>query len=123
MGRFVGVATPIAVAFVVCSYVSRVIPTVTYFSTIQKNYSEPRTLYRDSNPEEFPGLWPWLLQSPSKRNIICLAAVVLLRLFSELQKTLSVVEPKTVFGVVAFVFIIFSSLQSFPVFMPFFCRP
>jgi hypothetical protein len=59
----------------------------------------------------------------SDKNKFCLDAVLLLCLVLELHKTSSSgLEPRTVFGVVAFVSIISSSKQMTLVLTPFFCR-
>jgi hypothetical protein len=59
----------------------------------------------------------------SDSNKFCLGAVLLVCLVLELRKTSSArLEPRTVFGVVAFVSVIFSSKQTTLVLAPFFCR-
>jgi hypothetical protein len=90
MTSCVGVATPVVGVLVMGSYVScmssRGLRIVEY---LEKNYPLTKNLHRDSNPLQFPVLWPWFLDLLFETNKFCFGTVLLLCLVLELHKTSS----------------------------------
>jgi hypothetical protein len=125
MASCVGVATPIVGACVLCCMCHVVCHPGGHISLniIKKTIPKPQILTKTETRDNFRvcdlSFWNIL----SETNKFYIGVFFLLCLVLELHKTSSSeLEPRTVFGVVAFVSIISSSKQTSLVLAPFFCR-